>query len=424
MSKQDKKQTIKRKTNGKTNRAISITVGVVVVLLIAVLAVVIIKNTAKNDPPAVDTGDTDPVTVVPATESATEEQTTSEPETEPIPEEHFDAAAAFKISRVEGEETPQYVNPLTGEAMESDLSGMRPVAIMINNIRVACPQWGVSDADVLYECLAEGGITRLLMVKLDYPSLDVVGSIRSSRKYYLDLTQCYDAVYVHAGGSEEAYSEIPARKIDHIDGVRTDSRTGVNLSSMCFYRDNWRRNNMGYEHSLMSTGELIVAGIERMNYRTELKDNFAYPMDIIKPGYQIELDGEDATYVKITYRQAHYPEYEYNEETGEYLRYQFQHEKHIDAANDEQLSFRNVIILVMKHTNSGDEKGHINIKTTGEGNGYYFTGGKMVPITWSKATDDGPMVLTDSEGNRLICNRGKTAINVISPSIEDNLVIN
>ena len=53
------------------------------------------------------------------------------------------------------------VNPLTGETVSEDISAVRPYAIMINNISVAQPQVGVSNADIIYEVLAEGGITRM-----------------------------------------------------------------------------------------------------------------------------------------------------------------------------------------------------------------------------------------------------------------------
>ena len=402
--------------------------SVAAVLLIGALVFVIVGSKGGRDKPEETAGNTEEVTTkAPAdtTEPVTEDpEPETEPVEEPIPEPDYPHADSIVFTRVEGETAPEYINPLTGEALDSDVAGQRPVSVMINNIRTACPQEGVSQFDIMYELLAEGGITRLLMVKQDYASLGVIGSIRSSRKYFIDMSQNHDAIYVHAGGSEEAYSEIQRRAIDHIDGVRTDSRTGINLTNMCYYRDQWRRNNMGYEHSLMSTGELIVKGIERMNYRTEIKNNFSGPMLIIDPGYKVELDGESGRYVKMTYRQAHYPEYEYDEETGRYLRYQFRHEKHIDGTNNEQLSFTNVIILVMKHTDTGDEKDHINIQTTGSGNGYYFTGGRYIPIKWSRDDPDSPMKLTDTDGNPLVVNKGKTAINVISPSMEGKLEIN
>lgn len=412
----------------KRTRMYAIISAIVAVALVAVLIALIVSSKRGEKQTETETTDSAPaeVTTAAAPETKEPETTESAPETEPekFPEPTYAHASNIVFTAVEGETAPQYTNPLTGEELGADLAGQRPVSVMINNIRTACPQEGVSQFDIMYEILAEGGITRLLMLKQDYASLGVIGSIRSSRKYFIDMSQNYDAIYVHAGGSEEAYSEIPKRKIDHLDGVRTDSRTGINVTNLCYYRDQWRRTNMGYEHSLMSTGELIVKGIERYNYRTEIKSGLVQPVQLIDPGYKVELNGESGKYVKMTYRPAHYPEYEYDEATGKYLRYQFQHEKHVDGTNNEQLAFTNVIILVMKHANTGDDKNHINIQTTGTGKGYYFTGGKYIPITWEKSDVDGPMKLSDADGNRLVVNKGKTAINIISPYMDDNIVIN
>ena len=76
---------------------------------------------------------------------------------------------------------PEFTNPLTGLASEADLSAKRPVSIMINNINVSLPQEGIGAADIMYEVLAEGGITRLMMISTEYEKLTKIGSVRSAR---------------------------------------------------------------------------------------------------------------------------------------------------------------------------------------------------------------------------------------------------
>ena len=92
-------------------------------------------------------------------------------------------------------------NPLTGEPIGEDWVNRRPVAIMLNNLKEALPQQGQSEADILYEVLAEGGITRMLGVYQSVEGVGKIGSIRSARPYYLELALGHDAVYLHAGGS-------------------------------------------------------------------------------------------------------------------------------------------------------------------------------------------------------------------------------
>ena len=118
---------------------------------------------------------------------------------------------------------------------------------MINNIGVALPHCGISGADIIYEILAEGNITRMMAIFSDINKANgPIGSMRSSRPYYIETALSYDAIYVHAGGSEQAYSDIASKGVNNIDGVR-----GNYDASSAFYRDK-NRQQYGYEHSLFT----------------------------------------------------------------------------------------------------------------------------------------------------------------------------
>ena len=101
---------------------------------------------------------------------------------------------------------PSGINPLTGEPMEPEYENNRPVAVMLNNLKAAQPQLGVSRADIIYEVSAEGGITRMLALYLEPEGLGLIGSVRSARQYYWEIAQGHDAVFIHAGGSPEFYN--------------------------------------------------------------------------------------------------------------------------------------------------------------------------------------------------------------------------
>ena len=88
-----------------------------------------------------------------------------------------------------------YQNPLTGEGLETDLSGQRPIAVMINNLKKSLPQAGVSQADIIYEIPAEGGITRLLALFQSVEGVGEIGTVRSARDYYVSLAYGHDAIY-------------------------------------------------------------------------------------------------------------------------------------------------------------------------------------------------------------------------------------
>ena len=311
----------------------------------------------------------------------------------------------------------ELVNRLTGLPLDSEeLHGRRPAAIMINNIHVACPQVGLRYADTIYECTVEGGITRLMMLVTDYEKLTTVGSIRSCREYYLDFAANHDAIYVHIGGSTEAYTNIYERNIDDLDGMR------INM----YFRDPNRMSSMGYEHSAMTNGELLKSAVESKAYRTEISEGRETSFKFIPytEEQNSSADGAAALTVEIPYTSVHKPKYVYDETSQKYLRYQFIGEKHIDGETGEQLSFDNVLIIACRHENRGDSYNHINVYTTGTGNGYYISKGKYIPVTWSKSGVDEPMTLTKEDGSELKMNCGTIFVNIVDDSTLSEITIN
>ena len=114
----------------------------------------------------------------------------------------------------------QNYNPLTGEFNLKDRAvGKRPISVMVNNIKKAWPQNGLNAADICYEMVTEGGITRIMAVFSDVASVPKVGSVRSARHQFTDCSIPLNTIFVHIGGSEPGYAALSERKIDHIDGI-------------------------------------------------------------------------------------------------------------------------------------------------------------------------------------------------------------
>ena len=362
-------------------------------------------------------------TVTPVTEiEIIPEETTVPPETTTTPKETTTVPPETTTKETTTEPPKKvidkYVNPLTGLKGTIEVSNKRPVAIMINNLRQSLPQEGISGADVMYECLVEGGTTRLMMLATNYENLSSVGSVRSARDYYLDLAQNHDAIFIHAGGSPLAYDNIQGRGINNLDGVN------MNVPSM-FYRDAVRRQTMAMEHTLMTSGKGIVSGIAYTKYRATLKDDFTNPFNFVDYGTERKISGSNYAYhVIVPYNSAQFPQYIYQPKTNTYLRYQYNGKAHMDSVTNTQLEFTNVIMLVCEHGDLNDDKGRIGILMTGTGDGYYVYGGKYEKIKWSKTTRDSQIVLTNPDGTPLMMNCGKTAVNVISPSVNEVLVLN
>ena len=315
---------------------------------------------------------------------------------------------------------PEFVNPLTGLEADKDLSKKRPVSIMVNNIGVSLPQEGISQADILYECLAEGGITRLMMIVTDYDKLTKVGSVRSARDYYIDYADGYDCIFVHAGGSTYAYDTFSARGTNRIDGVNGPayfySGTGT------FERDPDRLKQFATEHTLVvKSGDGLKKAIEYYNYRTEKKEEYSEPMKFVDFGKTAELKNK-ASHAKVVMSQSQVVDFVYNEETGLYSRYQYNGKKHIDNTTGEQLTFKNVVLL-FTYTAAipGDDKARIDIGTTGSGNGWYITEGTYQKITWKKDKSGSVIKYYYEDGTEVEFNRGKTMINVV-PSYNESSV--
>ena len=115
---------------------------------------------------------------------------------------------------------PMEQAPLTGEMVEEKVNA-RPVAVMVNNDIKARPQSGLHKADIVYEVLAEGDITRLLAIfHSEMP--ETVGPVRSSRAYFVDLAKGYDPLYVFHGWSPGAKEKIQAGEVDGINGLTYD----------------------------------------------------------------------------------------------------------------------------------------------------------------------------------------------------------
>ena len=323
-----------------------------------------------------------PETTVPVTTAPPE--TTVPPTTEPT---------------VPTEPAPVDTNPLTGEALEA-VDNSRPYAIMINNSSKAVPQCGISQADILYEIVAEGAVTRFMAIFHDLSDVDVIGPVRSVRAYFYRLAKNYGAIFSSASGSKEGLDLIRKDSYDYLNGIGS--------ASAAFYRDQWRRENKGFEHSLMTTGEKLVKAAEKAGYATTMED--------IDYGFHFTDEpmtaGEAAEQLTIWfYQNGKKTVMNYNAETGLYAMYQHGNDS-VDGNDKTPVTFRNVVVLEA-NTKIKDKKGHLEVQTTGSGTGYYARDGKLVEIKWSRESNSADFVYTDSQGNPISFGVGKTYIAIV-----------
>lgn len=302
------------------------------------------------------------------------------------------------------EPTPEPIrNPLSGEVIDKDISSMRPYAVMINNIDVAQPHCGVSGADIIYEVLAEGEITRMLAIYSDIAGVGNIGSMRSARPYYLELALSYDAIYVHAGGSEQAYSDISSKGVNNIDGVRGQYGNEI------FYRDK-SRQKYGIEHSLFTTSEKLLEYTPKLGYRTEHNGSFDYGMRFTDELTMGDSASTAAT-VNVSFAGLKKTDFTYHPETGFYTGFQYGSD-YIDGNTGEAVQFKNLLVLYAE-TQTVDSYGRRAVTLTGTGTGHYISGGLTIPIRWSHAGTGEPFIYSREDGSELELAVGKTYIGIV-----------
>ena len=158
-----------------------------------------------------------------------------------------------------GTAPPAHSAPLTGIPRDEEAK-QRPVAVMINNLAPARPQSGLPHADVVWEVLAEGGITRLIAIFQSDEAYDGdIGPVRSIRPYMIELAESYNAVIVHAGASTDAYGILRKQKKEHLDEITN--------AGAYFRRDKSRKA----PHNLYSDLPNLRAGAEKRGYAADVE---------------------------------------------------------------------------------------------------------------------------------------------------------
>lgn len=284
---------------------------------------------------------------------------------------------------------------LSGQWVPNEIGTKRPWAIQFNNFKAVSNQSGIGQADIVYECIVEGGITRLLGIGENFTG-DRFGSVRSSRHYFVSVLDEYDAIYVHYGKTKYATSKMKELGIDHMDGTVMDS--------LVFYRD----KSIKAPNNAFTSVKGIQAGIKKLGFRTDYKEGYQPHYTF----YEKDTDltgGVSANKVSLKFSGYNSPYFTYNATDKLYYRFQFNKE-HIDTLTGKQLTFKNIIIQFVKEWNI-DKKGYQTMDiANASGTGYYITNGKAVPITWKKKEADSWMRYYDEKGNELTINPGKTYI--------------
>lgn len=298
------------------------------------------------------------------------------------------------------DETGIYVNPLSGlKNLDSDPSKLRPVAIVVDNIKEAyANQEGLDQADIVYELLVAPGITRYLAVFQDYSKLDTVCNVRSGRDYHISLSLGHNAVLVCHGGAQNStydFFQLAADKLGSRWGfVDTAWDTKVFCKeNVSLFQKSSSRPELGYKDTFIKSNVLRLVFKGSSKFLSEGGTITGAPVGFsFSSSDNVNVEnGEKATNINVLFTCTgasgkKFVSFNYDATSKKYIRYQ--DNKTSDCG--EILAFKNVLILGTEVTNVKGTKEDPNVslvKTTGSGVGYYFTNGKAVRIEWRKATD-------------------------------------
>ena len=277
----------------------------------------------------------------------------------------------------------------------------RPIAVMIDNVGDARPQVGLNDAYVVYEIIVEGGYSRLMPI-FKGQDLEKIGPVRSARHYFLDYALENDAIYAHFGWSPQAQSDIDTLDVDNINGLIA--------SSSQF----WRVKDKAAPHNAVTSTEKILEIADKYDYRTtSTASSVLNYISVSKENKLDRKDAIDATAISIPYSRVYKVNYEYNDETGLYERYE-DGKLHTDWDSGEVVATKNIIITFAENSvlNDGENKDRQDLDNIGDLDGYYITNGKAIEIVCSKESRQAKTVYKDLNGKVIDVNDGNTFIQI------------
>lgn len=283
--------------------------------------------------------------------------------------------------------------PLDGVQADPDLIERQPVAVVIENHPAARPQSGLSKADLVYEVVAEGGITRFLAIYL-HGEAPRIGPVRSVREYFAELAYSYGAALAHCGGSPSGYETVKSLGVDDLDQFKYESS---------YERDGSRRA----PHNLYSSSQMLRELMESQAFSTPQNiPSFSFKSDAPKserPAGQII----DVNFSQESYR----VKWTYDPKTNTYQRSIRQFVQR-DLNNNVPLAARNIAVLTTS-IRTVDQKLRVKVDLSSGGRAVVFRDGTAVTGTWTREAGDRPIRLIAEDGTPIELNRGKTWIEII-----------
>jgi hypothetical protein len=286
---------------------------------------------------------------------------------------------------------PSYFSNLTGVQVENDsISHQAVTGIMIENSPDARPQSGLKKSGVVFEAIAEGGITRFLVLYQEQKP-QLVGPVRSVRMYYVDWVAAFNASIAHVGGSAAALAEVQNGNYRDIDQFYNSATY-------------WRATDRYAPHNVYTSFEKIDALNAKKGYTTSEFDGFKR--------YNPTLTAPTVSTINVKISGPLFnSSYVYNPTTNSYDRSQAG-APHLDR-EEGQISPRVVIAMKVNQKKVFEDGYREQIDAIGSGTAYIFQAGHMQEVTWTKTSLTSQITFTDAAGKEVPLARGQTWITAI-----------
>ena len=296
-------------------------------------------------------------------------------------------------------EQNQTRHPLNGRVLAEGEGDFFTVAVMIDNAYDVRPQEGLANADIIYEALAEGNITRLVAIFDSRQEVDKIGPVRSARKYYIDWAEEYGGVYMHVGGSPEALDVIDAYNFINIDQI--------GAGEIYF----WRDDDLYAPHNVFTSDSnwLRVGELKEVdNIDSNIAWNFVTVDDNEPPPLLTDFS--------LNFSAAYKVDWKFNAKLLTYQRWQTD-DKFL-YNNGEQARADNIIVQVVP-ARIVDVKERRTMDNKTDGQAFVFNKRGMTEGQWRY--ENGRTRFFDAEGQEFKLVPGKTWVEVI-PDLEDLIV--
>ena len=332
------------------------------------------------------------------------DENSSETSIEPVQETPQQTAE----STAEADIITDNINMLSGLELSDKVQNYRPIAIMVQNNPKARPHSGLIFADIVFELVAEGGVTRFVTLFSSYDA-DIIGSVRSARIYFAEIARSFDPIYTFWGTYPQCYEAIKNMDMDVLDA---NSTAYVNYTS-AGWRDRSRSDAL--EHTAFIDTYGIKEDAVKFGYSLEGGQSpMAFKIDAPEP------ERGNITDIVINFSSKSYlAGFTYDKNTNKYLK-SLAGQPHVDYETGNQISLNNVVVLLTDIEGPIDSSGHMAVRSTGthdEDEAYYFMDGKVIEGTWARNSIFDSFEFKDTDGNQILFNRGTTWVCVIQ-SIE------